>query len=816
MPNLVGIGNSQVPTNAMLGGLAYQDSVGEIDIDKIKAQTGDTAVDIFVYDTSKDSDGGAWRHRTQNKSWYNEGSSQKRGSRKEFPAVAVIVAEAREVTIYDGDDPNLSMWMIFDAGETTNYGAALQFWGTSTAGTVSSVFMLNGQMVVGTNNGSDNGIYVGMSKVDFLNESMEFRRNFSNQYIKHALPISKRNEIQYAGTAHAGGLAGGDVTDVAMTVLPNAPIDASTGLPVPTIAVATDGGVSVIKNDGSVVSKTTTQLNSSTLASTYFHKNIDISGENAVVNYEYTYTGGYAQLMVVTLDNLTVLRRYGRDYTNTSSHPYFNSGTTHRHFPKQIYKNNHIFTREQSNDSDPAGSSNGILTIFEDQTSPSNGLINRISSSFNTGYMVGDIKGAFLSDTDDTNATELVNNHNFNGGITGWTTLLNGASGGSPGITVVSNKLKFQQGSSNSVWLEAYQDITTVVGKKYLLNIDIASANTSANWRIYTPSSSKILGYPSYLNQGQHSNTFTATSTTTRIRIQQGGAATVSGEVNSVSVKLVDDDRSINGNYLTVFGTIEKHAVATGAELVGYRPDSSSLGSNYLKLPLTSSIFDLTGDWCITFWVKNNGNASANYSGFEIAPDDITGNSGYSLIPFSMYIQGDGRLGLRGASVTGNNAGDNYILNIVDVWRCIHIVQKSGTLSLYIDGEFDSSTSATFANPSSAYALSIFRWTYSTTRHDGRRHIDFSLFRMSETAPTEEQIEKMYNDEKCLFHENAKCTLHGTSDDVKALAFDDTTNVLHVGTSSGRSEFQGLSRINNTTTAVTTAISASNELVAEQ
>ena len=38
MPNLVGIGNSQVPTNAMLGGLAYQDSVGEINIDKIKAR----------------------------------------------------------------------------------------------------------------------------------------------------------------------------------------------------------------------------------------------------------------------------------------------------------------------------------------------------------------------------------------------------------------------------------------------------------------------------------------------------------------------------------------------------------------------------------------------------------------------------------------------------------------------------------------------------------------------------------------------------------------------------------------------------------
>ena len=38
-----------------------------------------------------------------------------------------------------------------------------------------------------------------------------------------------------------------------MTVLPNAQVDETTGLPVPTIAVATAGGVSVIKDDGSVV-----------------------------------------------------------------------------------------------------------------------------------------------------------------------------------------------------------------------------------------------------------------------------------------------------------------------------------------------------------------------------------------------------------------------------------------------------------------------------------------------------------------------------------------------------------------------------------
>ena len=46
------------------------------------------------------------------------------------------------------------------------------------------------------------------------------------------------------------GLVANEVNDIAMTVLPNAPVDDATGLPVPTIAVATDGGVSVIKDDG--------------------------------------------------------------------------------------------------------------------------------------------------------------------------------------------------------------------------------------------------------------------------------------------------------------------------------------------------------------------------------------------------------------------------------------------------------------------------------------------------------------------------------------------------------------------------------------
>ena len=60
------------------------------------------------------------------------------------------------------------------------------------------------------------------------------------------------------------------------------------------------------------------------------------------------------------------------------------------------------------------------------------------------------------------------------------------------------------------------------------------------------------------------------------------------------------------------------------------------------------------------------------------------------------------------------------------------------------------------------------------------------------------------------------CTLYGTSDDIKGIDYDEGTNLLLVGTSSGRSDFSGLTRINNTTTPVTTAIAASNGLIVEE
>ena len=249
----LGTAPNQIPLNKDLGSLAYQDAVNLDDVSAdmlelraIAAEISDSAVDVFVYDTSRDSDGGAWRKRTSHTSWYNEElNTATRGARREFPAVAVIVAEADKVTIYDGDDPDLSMWMVFEGGNGNTY-----FLG---AATYTSISILNGKLICASGGGS--------RECNFISEYMFQRRSsLANTKIYYSFISNRNGSLDRVETSVSSSelIVQDSINDVAMTILPNAPIDDDTGLPVPTIAVATDGGVSVIKDDGTVVSKATT------------------------------------------------------------------------------------------------------------------------------------------------------------------------------------------------------------------------------------------------------------------------------------------------------------------------------------------------------------------------------------------------------------------------------------------------------------------------------------------------------------------------------------------------------------------------------
>ena len=254
------------------------------------------------------------------------------------------------------------------------------------------------------------------------------------------------------------------------------------------------------------------------------------------------------------------------------------------------------------------------------------------------------------------------------------------------------------------------------------------------------------------------------------------------------------------GNALQVFGTVTKTAVATGAELVGYKPSSRN-DTHYLCLNETDWSIG-TGDFSISFWWygTSSGDTSQIYLGTS-STGGASPSGGFNIWTYGglqkMYISGDYY---------------DYTDGGLNKWLLKTIVRRNGVLSLYENGVLQAGEGGASTGSINDQKFTVFYGHYGDTNPAG----SMSLLRISSTAPTEEQIKKMYNDEKHLFSTNAKATLYGSSDAITALAYDEDTELLHAGTSAGRSVFQGLNRVDNTTDAVGAAISASNGFIVEE
>ena len=565
------------------------------DLEAIAAIKAVTAVDVFVYDTSKDSDGGAWRKRTQGTSWYNETlNTSTRGSRREFPAVAVIVAEAAKATIYDGDDPSLPMWMVFGKGTSgsTAWSQNVSIIGITSNSSVTTVSGMDGKICLGKDyTSNDTARAFGLFVLDFTSDtSVVYAGGGSRVW---PLTIADRDTLTKWGTADAAGaIVNGLVNDVAMTVLPDAPIDPATGLPVPTIAVATDGGVSVITDSGAVYDSSVINQ----WLSVQFSDDLLFASAKNNVRALYAY-----KVSDLIADGFTQSATVYNTKQGVGGYPRALNATDF--FPKSPVP---IANRDLAIAGDIGLSQVTFPVLTGNSASPTGAsaigsLLAYTTSTYNTGWMNGDIKGAFLSDTDDT---------------------------------------------------------------------DLVATDTIS-------------------------------------------------------------DRSVNDLTLTLGDGCTVAAVATGADLVGYTfasAEAVTLGT------------DISSTGALVWWEEVSGV-------WHLYVNDLSGGTDYD----------NGFAGTVGTGLT-----------------------ISGTT-----------------------------FTFAASKK-------MALARATATIPTASQIKKIYNDEKVLFQENAQATLYGTSDAVTALAHDSDTNLLHVGTSDGRSVFQGLRRVSNTTTAVGTAISASNGLVVEE
>ena len=695
MPNLVGIGNSQVPTNAMLGGLAYQDpshanltSVEIENIAAIKANISGTVVDVFVYDTRKDSDGGAWRKRTSHTSWYNEGASATRGARKEFPAVAVITVIGGTVSsygtdngnmkikIYDGDDPNMSMWMEFEGHSNTN-----NFLRGGANYPIENVAALNGVLCIARKGG------YGGALVSFIDEFMYTYWDATTRS-EYGGSIAERNSGKGGISQSGNGLVNATTNDVAMTVVPNAKIMKGTGLPSPTIAFATDVGVAVVKEIGvgnEFVDVQPIRINDTN--GTYDTvNNVEFTKDHKIVETRHSGTQfGWMYVNDIPIINQswavnnqgTALSWYDtRDSGSGGGHG-FSSIDGHIYSSTAGYGVKILHLATGPDDMIYTSTTSGVTMIQENRGANRSGLVAHVTHLYNTGWLHGDQKFC-LSDTDDTDKT-----------------------------------------------------------------------NTQTEY-----------------------------------------------------------DRSIGAKNLTAYGTVTKTAVATGAEMVSWSFGNSH--SNYLKQDYNAKLQFGTSSFSVMAWIK-----MADYSSTGFIFDRADSGGGERI---AWYMESDD-LKLYtyngGASEIGNGTveiGSAYDGKWVFAVETRH---SSGRMEAYINGVLIHSQVSTVRDVNNGDAHLVVGGRYNNTSGN-QFNGEIALLRMSNSVPSEEQVAKIYNDEKDLFVDNAKCALYGSSSSITALAHDEDTDTLHVGTSGGRSDFTGLNRINNTTTAVTTAISASNGLVAEQ
>ena len=788
--------------------MAIFGTLGEINLSAISASISDTAVDVFVYDTTKDSDGGAWRKKTKETSWYNETlNTSVRGSRREFPAVAVIVAESQKVTIYDGDDPDLPMWMVFTPSTST----AANYLSLSTQ-VISSVSMLNGDLCVGFPSTSGWGI----SRIQFPSDSQYWLWATSRLYYSKAKIVGRNAGVSYYAGGLFGGLSNAGINDVAMAVLPNGfnNVDPCSGLPIPTLALASAQGVQLVRPDLSVFQvndntgarpaskvlfrgETLTWNNTAngSIQNRWRISNIDsdaIGDAGGVWRYNITVNGGDP-----TIENPTALL-YGAN----------------RFMASDLNDDKKLFVGTNTSISS-TGPQSGLSIVIDGKDRDSNyapltitdSMVAHITSDYNTGYQHGDCKGAFLNDTstDADFGPELVTGGDFSNASdwtlgTGWS--ING-----------SNQAEH---TGSAGYLEQVGSFTS--GQYYQLTADLVSGGAATNFGIsnhHDPTTTQPHNNSSFVDvycvdggtkiyamwkQRPGVNL-------TAINLYANNSGTM--VIDNVSIKKINKfiyDRSVNNQRLAGMGTLTKTPVATGSELVAYSGFSSD---DYLVATYDAEMEFGTDDFYMMAWIKNNDNTNNQ----KIITRDLNNSNRCQFYTAGNFVQ----------IFIQDPGGQSYLQSITEfdqnIWMQYIVGRKNGTLYMYVDGKAESGTGSNTSSPArnlsfgAGTPLEIGR---SQTAPSNFFKGSIALARVGKGFPTDDQAKKMYDDEKCLFQENAIATLYGSSNGVTAIDYDEITNQVHVGTSVGRSDFLGLNRINNTTTAVTTAISAHDSLIIEQ
>ena len=508
-----------------------------------------------------------------------------RGNKRDFPRLAGIVAEASNVTIYDLTEPGRPMWMRFvvTVGNGTSILSAV-----SAAQSLTGVAMSNAQLVpVGIHGGA---------VIDFSRDLMRVIGN--NQQVPRLADIVNRNTtITAAGDGSTSiAVVSTAINAVAMTVLPDAPVDSVTGLRVPTIDVFTAGGVSRIQRSGVVVSATNV---------TNLHK----GGQ----------TGRRRQVQT-SFDRVAV----SNSVTNNNGDPAFrNAG-----YGAAAGQVHYLAAQSAATGFAIAGNRFAVAQPFPlnfihiNETSGARSLASHISNTFNTGWMTGDIRRCFLSDIEVGSVTgaELVSNGGFDTD-SGWTKNGTGVSWSGGRYTIAD-----VAGADSSI---SQQIVGTKAGRTYRLTLNIVTNTTSFG----TAGFRALLGNSAGATTPAVAWLDTLTGTVTLdipcqfdnawlvLHVSQADRQVV---IESASLSELVVDRSFRAKNASITGTLTRAQLASGTSLVGYSGWSTA---NYLREPYSADLDFGTGEFTATALV--NIPVTLPDSSFPLVGAELVTNGGF-------------------------------------------------------------------------------------------------------------------------------------------------------------------------------------------
>ena len=763
---------------------------GDVALGAIDTDITTTESAMFLYDTRLDSDGGAWRRRVQGTSWYNETlNTSTRGSRKDFPAVALIVADnaALTVTIYDADHPDMAMWMVFNINNTQ--------WmkHTGTTNGVVNISAMNGQMYTCGGASGRFGI------MDFVRDSGDMIEA-GYHYTSEGMVRRNSETIDSQGSRGVLRIATNNAVCVTATVLPNTPIDPITGLQDPTIYVGTEEGLTVLNAD-----RETYYEGTSTTGTAYSyvgHITITPNGDLWYAGDSWDTYLSFRDTYVVDPKLITSDWTWDNATDDQTILPSYAISTNNENGDVKVgYVNQSAFNFLAG---PAAGTRLDGLVVFDfNKTDAQPQLHAHIQTDHNTGWQTKDTRLVVMSDNDTTDVVgsgELISNGDFSGGTTNWTT--NGTSI----ITDEGGYIRVDR-NSGSVANQCYQDITTVVGETYMIRATVLATNNQYA-SIYHPGGETKTATPATADT--LTGSFVATGTTSRIELAATGGTSITADFDNVSCMLAVDDRSAKFQSIPVYGTIPKQACNTSTDLVSYGPFSTS---NYMEAPFNDDLDFGTDNFTVQGWFKVVASTTVqvifhrrryanNENNIEIGI-----NTDETLY---FYLGGDTSTTLSGDAIKAGS------------WQHFAGVRQGNLIELYIDGQLVRTDTGAevkdVSHPDNHTRIGAYIGDTGTVTYPWLGEL--ALLKVSATAMTAGQVAKTFNDEKLMFETNAKATLYwddtsSNKERISGLAYDPITKRIHAGTSSGRSEFQGLIRVNNSTDAVGTNITSVDGLVAE-